>query len=148
MISSITVFERFMKDYRYAHPGNVDQASAVLKSAIQSLLEEHDRLRGRLGPLADPICLLGGEKAPCMTEEQSIAEGNGPGIPCTFDPSPKEVLEYAMKKRQRVEELEVLLAQALDALKYHLEQTRPIEKTTLAIEALTRALGLEGGKPV
>lgn len=126
------------------------QMEQRLRASTDEFLEAQEaeikRLRGRLGPLADPMCLLCGESAPCMTEAEATANG-GPGVPCTFDPSPKEMLEYAMKKRQRVEELEPLLAQALDALKYHLEQTRPIEKTTLAIAAITKALE-EGGTPV
>lgn len=41
-----------------------------------------------------------------------------------------------------------LLAQALGALQYHTEQTRPIERTRLAIEAIDRRLhgGITGGE--
>ena len=140
---TIASFEKFMKDYRIAHPGNVDQASRVLRAAIVTLLAENDRLRERLGPLADPLCLLCGEKAPCMTEAEALANG-GPGVPCTFDPTPKQLWEAYRFAVGDKEKLGRLLHQAYQALSYHQEQTRPIDKTLETLQAIKQALESHG----
>lgn len=46
----------------------------------------------------ESICLLCGKLEPCMTDEQGAANG-GPGRPCTFDRTPKQMHEWNTRLR-------------------------------------------------
>jgi len=48
----------------------------------------------------EPVCLVCGKSEPCMTEAD-IKPGD-PGIPCTFDPTPKQLYERLKACEQRV----------------------------------------------
>lgn len=52
----------------------------------------------------EPICLLCGKLEPCMTDEEGRKHG-GPGKPCMFDPTPKQLFEENKRLRKEIEEL-------------------------------------------
>lgn len=53
----------------------------------------------------EPICLLCGRLTPCMTDEEGAANG-GPGAPCTFEMTPRELFDHCKYLRKRIKELE------------------------------------------
>lgn len=95
-----------------------------------------------------PLCLLCGRETPCMTNEDGIANG-GPGRPCTFDPTPKEMVERikvlqrdkviaATLMNQASEKLEELRAQL------HTAQRDTAEKLSIALSMALRIKGFDG----
>lgn len=77
-------------------------ATEYTKTAVQCWKDENAKLTAKLATLQAQlaawqtgkmhICLLCGRDKPCMTDEEAIAEG-GPGKPCTFDPTPRELFD-------------------------------------------------------
>lgn len=59
---------------------------------------------------AESICLICGATEPCMTEAD-LNPGD-PGVPCTFDPEPHELLAIAIKQAELMREM----AEALRAV--------------------------------
>jgi hypothetical protein len=68
-----------------------------------ALLAATRRLRAEL-LLATRMCLICGRSEPCMTEAD-LKPGD-PGVPCTFDPTPKELWDKLQAAKARIKELE------------------------------------------
>jgi len=80
---------------------------------------------------------------------QSVTQLHGVCIFCYRDRLGTETArlrEHAVILAAAVEEGSLLLQQALDALEYHREQTRPIQRTEDAIAALRVRLGPNSAK--
>jgi DNA repair exonuclease SbcCD ATPase subunit len=76
----------------------MDNENDEINRASKVILAEMKRLKHICGPLAGHICLLCGRTEPCTTDAEEIAKG-GPGAPCTFDPTPKQLWENNKKLR-------------------------------------------------
>lgn len=78
------------------------------------------------------------------TEAQALVakQAEDAGLWFNAKTAPEAYLQSALRELHAAVEKEVtsLLEQALTALEYHVAQTRPIERTTQAIEALRSAL--------
>lgn len=70
----------------------------------------------------EPICLLCGRLTPCMTDEEGIKNG-GPGKPCTFEPTPKQLFDDCERLRNGIKISNNLLAQKILKIK-ELENVR------------------------
>jgi hypothetical protein len=101
-------------------------ASLAYEAARAPLLERIRKLEHKLGPLlADNTCLLCGRSKPCMTE--SDLKPNDPGVPCTFDPTPRQLWDDNKRLRAQVEGLETkcaLLAASWKKAEDELEKIR------------------------
>lgn len=88
---------------RYSH---ISGAWILVDSWNQS--EEIAYLRSELDKakhyVDHPFCLLCGRQDPCMTEEEGRANG-GPGAPCTFEKTPRQLHEENRRLRKELQDM-------------------------------------------
>jgi hypothetical protein len=69
---------------------------------LVEMRERIEKLESKLGALlADNICVLCGRSEPCMTDADLGPDD--PGVPCTFDPTPRQLWEENVRLRKDAE---------------------------------------------
>lgn len=88
---------------RQMHPDYMSASCQDVMNAVDremALREEVVRLKARMYPLdEEPMCLVCGASTPCMDESE--LKPSDPGIPCTFDPTPRQLYEECKSLRAR-----------------------------------------------
>ena len=100
---------KIVEEGTYPYPTRVE---------VKELLDAHDLLLDRLAAVSceacPHICLICGKDKPCMAE----AECPGTGIPCTFDPTPRQLFDHNKVLRKKLAQAERVVA----ALKFYADE--------------------------
>ena len=108
-----------------------------------------DTLHGQVAALTmelaqyRPLCLLCGRDTPCMTNEEGMANG-GPGRPCTFDPTPAEMVERIklLQRQKRIHD--ILMTQGADKIDELREQVTKAKQETAEVLSTGLSMALRG----
>ena len=85
----------------YDEPTRTYEQAEVMWNTLKAQL-------AALQKLNHPSCLLCGKTEPCMTDAEGVANG-GPGKPCTFDMTPRQMYDWCVYLKKRVKKLEEAL---------------------------------------
>lgn len=80
----------------YDEPTRTYEQAEVMWNTLKAQL-------AALQKLNHPSCLLCGKTEPCMTDAEGVANG-GPGKPCTFDMTPRQIFDWCSELRKQLAE--------------------------------------------